>query len=145
MPSPQVQLGTLNRLIASVTWQNFPLLNVTPAFLNRQAIRLSFEGDATKFLPANTGAVTSPEPYQMVSLTIHLLKTQFLAQLYESQRLLSSLLGNGVVRPDAFTLAPYDLQNCGIMNVRELDFSGEDAGYAVVISGTYQINSSLWG
>jgi hypothetical protein len=142
--NPLVSQGVLNRLRASVTWNSFPSLNVTPSFLNREGIRLAFEGNATQFLPTQTGAVTSPEPYQMISLTINLLKTQGLSQLYEAQRQSASVIGNGVVRPDTTTLAPYDIYNCGIMNVRELAFSGEDAGYSVSISGYILLNSSLW-
>lgn len=142
--NPLAPQGTLNRLVASVTWPLFPQLNVTPSFLNREGISLAFEGEATRFLPTMTGAVTSPEPYQMISLTINLLKTQGLATLYETQRQVQSLIGNGVVRPDTVALPPYDLFNCGIMNVRELRFSGEDAGYAVSISGYIPLNSALW-
>lgn len=142
--NPLALQGTLNRLVASVTWPLFPQLNVTPSFLNREGLRLSFEGDATKFLPTMTGAVTSPEPYQMCSLTINLLKTQNLATLYELQRQTLSTIGPCVVRPDTTSLPPYDLFNCAIMTVRELNFSGEDAGYAVSCQGYMLLNSLLW-
>jgi len=145
MANPQIPQGTLNRLIASVTWANFPNLNVTPSFLNREGIRLAFEGNATDFIQTMTGTVTSPAPFQMISLTINLLKSQGLAQLYENQLASNSVLGNGVVRPDASTLAPWDVLNCGIMTVRELAFSGEDAGYAVTVNGYVLRNSSLFG
>jgi hypothetical protein len=36
------------------------------------------------------------------------------------------------------------LINVAIEGVRELSFSGEDAGYAVTCRGYYLINSSLW-
>lgn len=145
MPSPQIAQGTLNRLLTSVTWANFAGLNVTPSFLNREMIRLAFNGSATDFINTATGTVTSPAPMQPITLTINLLKTQGLAQQYEQQRQLNSVLGNGTVRGDSVTLAPYDLLNCGIENVRELNFSGEDAGYAVTVGGYILINSALWG
>lgn len=149
MSSPLVQLGTLNRLAASIVWQDFPELNVTPSFLNREGIRLALDGDATRFLPAMTGAVTSPEPYQMVTLTINLLKTQGLAPQYKNQMEFSTLLGDCVVRPDvpvgSVGITPYDLVNMAIESVRELSFSGEDAGWSVVCRGYYLINSSLFG
>jgi len=142
--NPLIQLGTLNRLVASVVWQAFPQLNVIASFLNREGIRLALDGNATAFLPAMTGAVTSPEPYQMVTLTIHLLKTQFLAPLYKQQMEQSTLLGDCVVRPDSTTFPPYDLTNMAIEGVRELNLSGEDAGWAVVTRGTYYVNANLW-
>jgi hypothetical protein len=144
MANPNIQLGQLNRLIASVTWNSFPQLNVSASFLNRAGIILAFEGDATRILPAMAGTVLSPEPYQMVTVTVNLLKTQSLAQAYEAQRQTSTPLGNGTIRPDATTLAPYQLINMAIEGVRELAFSGEDAGYAVTCRGYYLINSSLW-
>lgn len=147
MPNPNVQQGTLNRLKASVVWRDFPELNVTPAFLGKEMIRLNFEGKITTFIPTTTGAVTSPEPYQKITLTIHLLKTQILAPLYKDQLEFSSLLGDGTVWPDVQTgqgLPNYQINNCAIEDVRELAFDGVDAGWAVVIGGYYTVNSALW-
>ena len=144
MSNPNIALGQLNRLISSVTWQSFPALNVTASFCNRGGIRLAFNGEATLILPAMAGTVISPEPYQMVTLTINLLKTQGLAQQYELQRQTSTPLGNGVARPDATTLAPYQMINMAIENVNELSFAGEDAGYSVVCRGYILVNNSLW-
>jgi hypothetical protein len=153
--SPLIALGTLNRLVASVTWQSFPQLNVTPSYLNREAIRLALDGESTRFLPTIAGAVTSPEPYMMVTLTINLLKTQQLSALYKAQMESSTLLGNGVVRPDVAPgstaigatgggISPYDIVNCAIEGVREQSYSGEDAGWVVVCRGYYLVNSQLW-
>ncbi len=144
MPNPQIPLGTLNRLRASVVWSALAQLNVTASFLAPEGIRLSFGGVATQMLPGMTGAVTSPEPYQLVSMTVHLLKSQNLGALYKAQLETNTLLGDCQVIPDASTLTPYALSNCALANVRELDFSGGSALYAVEISGTYQINSALW-
>ena len=144
MANPLVDQGTLNRLKGSVVWQNFSALNVTAPFLNREGIRLALDGDATRFLPTLTGAVTSPEPYQMVTLTINLLKTQGLAAQYKRQMETQTVLGDCVVRPDTIALPPYDLVNCALESVRELSFSGEDAGFSVTVRGYYNINSSLY-
>lgn len=144
MANPNVNLGQLNRLIASITWASFPTLNVTASFLNREGISLAFEGEATNILGAMAGTVLSPAPYQMVTCTINLLKTQGLAAQYEAQRQTNTVLGNGVVRPDALTLPPYQLINMAIEGVRELGFSGESAGYTVTTRGYILINNTLW-
>lgn len=160
MASPNVLQGTLNRLQVSVTWNSFTELNVTPSFLGREMVSLGFEGEATTFIKTATGVVISPEPLQMISLAINLLKTQPLAPLYELQRQTSSVLGNGTIRPDVggaqaianalglggvVGLGAYNIVNCGIQNVRELRFSGEDAGYVVVIGGYLPLNAAMWG
>lgn len=142
--SPQISQGVLNRLIASVIWTSYPQLTITAPFLGRDGISLAFEGNAVEFLPTLTGNVNSPEPFQMVTLTMHLLKTQGIAQLYESQRQTNAQLGTGTVRPDAATLGPYKLLNAAIESVRELAFSGQNAEYVVTCRATYPINSALW-
>jgi len=144
MANPLVEQGSLNRLRASVTWPDNPSLNVTASFLGKEGVGLALEGDSVTYLPTLTGAVTSPEPYQMISCTIHLLKTQGLANLYKSQMESDAIIGNGVVRADTKSLGAYDIVNCSIASVRELDFSGADAGFAVTIRGYYRINDTLW-
>lgn len=144
MSNPLIAQGSLNRLLASVTWSQFSALNVTPSYLGKDGIRLALEGEVTTFIKTLTGQVTSQEPYQAIRLTMHLLKTQPLAALYKTQMETSALLGNGVVRPDSSSLPAYDISNCAILSLTELNFSGADAGFAVEIGGTYYINSSLF-
>lgn len=147
MPNPNIPQGTLNRLFTSLTVQQFPNLNVTASFLNKDMIRVSFDGEATTFLPTATGAVTSGEPFQMITVTVHLLKTQQLSQLYEQQRQTKSAIGDITVRGDVQGggLQPYDFTNCAIQGVRELPFDGQDAGYVVTIRGYQLINNAMWG
>jgi hypothetical protein len=139
-----VPQGTLNRLLTSFSVVNFPQLNVVQGFFAPEGSRLTFEGVTTLFLPTMTGVVTSPEPYQMVSLDLYLLKTQGLAAAYEAQRQFSSLIGDCVVRTDSPVLPPYDLNNCAIENVEALDFSGRTANYVVRIRGYYILNAALF-
>lgn len=142
--NPLVDQGSLNRLKASVTFQNHPELNVTPPFMNKAGISLALDGEATAFHPTMTGAVTSGEPYVMCTVTMHLLKTQRLAALFKAQLEAQSVLGNCTVRGDTTVHPPYDLINCAFVNPRELGFSGDDASYTVVIRGYYLVNSDLW-
>ena len=143
--NPLVDQGVLNKVVGSVIWQNFPALNVTAPFLGREGIRLALDGESTTFIPTMTGTVTSPEPYMMISLTMHLLKSQSLAALYQAQMQNTALLGPGVVRPDvSLGIGPYDILNCAMEGVRELNFSGEDAGYIVTCRGYYLVNNAMW-
>ena len=143
--NPLIDQGTLNRLLASVSFPNFTTLNVTPEFMNREMIRLALEGEFSKRLPTGTGQVPSPEPYVPATLTINLLKSQPLSAAFKAQWEQNVLLGDCTVRGDSAVHPPYDLTNCSIQSVRELSFSGDDAGCVVVIGGTYNINSALWG
>lgn len=142
--NPLIAQGSLNRLSASVTWTTNQSLNVTPSFLNKDGISLSLDGEATTFLPTLTGAVTSNEPYMMITLMIHLLKTQSLSGQYKAQLETNSNLGDGVVRVDTRAHPAYDLTNCAISTVREITANGENAGWSVTIRGYYQVNNTLW-
>lgn len=144
MANPLVAQGTLNRLRASVVWASFPSLNVTASYLGKEGISLSFDGDATTTIDTMTGAVQSPEPYQRVTFSIHLLKTQALAAAFKAQIESSTLLGNATFRPDAVSLPPYQLSNCAINTVNPLKFDGTDAGWVLMGRGFYIINNSLW-
>lgn len=142
--NPLIAQGTLNKLRGSVTWTDFPSLNVTAAYLNKSGISLALDGEATTYLPSMTGAVTSPEPYQMITLTCNILKTNGLAAQYQAQMQLSTLLGNGTVKTDTSSLPSFPLINCAIEGVRELPLNGEDAGFAVIIRGYWIVNNNLW-
>ena len=144
MANPLVDQGTLNRLRGSMVIPDNPTLNVTAPFLGEGGIGLTLEGETTTMIPTLTGTATSPEPYQMCSLTIHLLKTQSFSDLYKKQMQTLALVGAVTVRPDAKTLSPYELLNCAINSVAPLTFNGKDAGFLVTIKGYYQINSSLF-
>ncbi len=149
MPAnPLVPQGVLNRLVASINWNNFPELNITPPYLTKEAIRLALDGETTHYVPTATGAVTSPEPYMMITATAHLIKPQPLAAAYKAQMETNSLLGDGVIRPDVAAsqggLTPFDVANCSIQAVRELNFDGSDGGFVITLRGYWIINSELW-
>jgi hypothetical protein len=142
--NPLIAQGTLNRLRGSVVWTGFPTLNVTAPYLNKEGIRLALDGEATVFLPSITGAVISPEPYQMITLTMNILKSNGLAALYQAQMQASTPLGNGTVITDTSSLPVFPIINCAIEGVRELSFAGEDAGFAVIVRGYWIVNNNLW-
>lgn len=144
MANPLVAQGTLNRLRASIIWTSFPNLNVTASYLGKEGISMSFDGDATTTIDTMTGAVQSPEPYQRISISIHLLKSQALAAAFKAQIESSTLLGDLIMYPDAIQLPPYSLTNCAISTVNPLKFDGTDAGWILMGRAYYSINSSLW-
>ena len=142
--NPLIDQGTLNRIRGSVVLPGFPSLNVTAAFLGKAGISVGLQGESTLFLPTMTGAVTSPEPYMMVRVTVHLLKTQQLSTLYKARMELDARLGDMQVIPDAVGFPNYDFFNCAISAVRELSMAGDDGGYVVSMQGYYNVNSTLW-
>lgn len=144
MANPLVSQGTLNRLRGSVFIIDFPELNVTAPYLGEAGIGLTLEGQTTTMIATLTGNATSPEPFQMATITVNLLKTQSLSDLYKTQIETDTLIGDVSVTPDSAALGDYYFTNCAIESVNPLSFNGKDAGYVVTIRGTYNINDSLW-
>lgn len=144
MANNLVPAGTLNRLLTSLQVVSNPGLNVTKGYFANRMATLSFEGQASDYIDAQTAAVTSPRPYQRTSVLAYLLKSQPLAQAWEDQRLTTTSIGDVVVTTDSPVLGPYFLSNCTLMNINELNLAGTDADYPVLIAGTYYINSALF-
>lgn len=144
MANPLVEQGSLNRLRASVVVSGDATLNVTASFLGKEGISLALDGETTAMLGTLTGVVTSPEPYQLVSVRMELVKSQSLFAQYKKQMETNSLIGDITVRPDAKSIPPYTFNNCAIEGVDEIKLNGTVAGVTVRIRGSYPINSSLY-
>lgn len=144
MANPLQPQGTLNRLRGSINFTSVPSLNITAPFLGREMIGITFEGQANTPIETATGVVQSPEPYQRVTVNAHLLRTQFLANSWKAQLESNVLIGEFTIRSDSAILNPYQISNGAIQNVDPLRFNGTDAGWTIMISGIYYINSALW-
>jgi hypothetical protein len=145
--NPLIAQGNINRLKASVVWTNFPQLNVTSPYLDREGITLRLEGQASMQHETMTGLVQSPEPFLAVSVVIALLKTQQLSEAYKTQMETTSLIGPGTVWPDVPQgegLSSYSLHNMSIQSVGDLLLNGTTPIWAVTCRGFYVINSALW-
>jgi|SRR5581483_5325364 len=147
MGNPLIDQGILNRIKATVTWTNFPDLNVTAPFLDKEGITLRLEGQASMQHDTMTGLVQSPEPYLAVSVVIALLRTQPLSDAYKTQMEALSLIGPGTVYPDVSAgagLSPYQLQNMSIQSVGDLLLNGSTPIYGVTCRGFYVVNNNLF-
>lgn len=144
--NPLQDLGSLNRIKASVVWTNFPALNVTAPFLGKGGITVALEGESSTQHGTMTGVVQSPEPYLPISVVIHLLKTQNLAELYKAQMEDNCVIGPGTVWPDVQSggISSYQLNNMSIQSTPSLDFSGASPDYIVNLKGFYVVNNSLF-
>jgi hypothetical protein len=159
--NPNQQQGTLNRVKATVTIPLFgKALDILPQFLGEEGISLRLEGNASDYIGTMTGAVPSPAPYQIATLTINLLRTQPFAQQYKTQFENTTLMGDITVYPDVGIASPsqssvgpggtqyglqaYLLQNCVLETVGELAFAGKIPTYVVTIKGYYSVNNAMF-
>jgi hypothetical protein len=150
-----VPQGVLNRVAALVTFDNGYLFPVTPYLLGREGIRLTLEGNATDYFPTMTGAVPSPAPFQIATLTIALLKSQPQSDQVKGQFENNTLLGQITITPDVSAIAnafvngqgvlgKYVLLNCVLESVNAMSFAGEEPTYVVTIKGYYEVNAFMF-
>lgn len=144
MANPLVPQGFLNRVRGALSVTDTPALNVSASYLARDGISLRPDGPATDIIPTMTSTVGSQAPYQQVTLTVHLLKTQGLGESYRQRFLTDTSLGEIVVTPDATTFGNITLLNCYLVNFNELAFSGMDPAFVVTISGYMVTNDNMW-
>ena len=89
MANPLVPQGFLNRVRGAVSVTDAPALNITASYLGKDAISMRPDGPATDIIPTLTGTVGSQAPYQQVTVTVHLLRTQGLSDSYKRPALSS--------------------------------------------------------
>ena len=142
--NPLINQGTLNRLRGSVVYASNATLNITAPYLAKEAISIAFDGDAGLLILTLTGGVTSPEPYQMATVTLHLLKSQSLADVYKTQIQTNVNVGDISIITDSAALSDYALVNCILKGVRDVTFDGVQPGFVVTLAGIYNVNSSLF-
>ncbi|BBE76256.1 hypothetical protein RQL81_19165 [Citrobacter braakii] len=144
MGNPLVPQGFLNRVRGALSVTDVPALNVTASYLGKDGISMRPDNAATDIIPTMTGTVGSQTPYQQVTVTVHLLKTQGLGASYQQRFATDTALGEVVITPDATTFGNFTLLNCYLLNFNELPFNGMDAGYVVTIGGYLTTNDNMW-
>ena len=156
MPQNIIQQGTINRLYATVMPGDSTIsqLKVISGFLGADAIRLAFDDTATDLLPTMTGMVTSPRPYQGVTLTIAIVKTTTCAAAYMARFLDNTYVGQVTVTSDAPAqgagisasgLGIFVLYNMTLETVREMLFNGSEPIVAVTMRGYRYVNDNAFG
>src|ERR1700734_2786382 len=133
LSSPQVPQGVINLARINLLVPTFPQLSVSAPLMGRGGLSFSRGGPATTFIPHLTGRVRSPEPFQPVTITLHLNKAQNLAARWEAQLQISSLIGGVNLYTDARMLPSYQFIEAGIDNIGEIESNGKSTEYMVTI------------
>lgn len=142
--NPQISQGTINRIRGNVQVPSFPALNVTASFLGEGGFEFTRTSPGTTMINTLTGRVVSPEPYQSVTVAMHLVRSQSLAAQWEAQLVSLSAIGNILVYTDSAVLPIYSFTNMAIENVGPITVNGKSAEYLVTLMGTYIVNNALW-
>jgi len=145
MAAKQIPQGKINRLRGSISFPDFPIINITPAYLGSEMIKVIYTGETTTIINSATGIITSPEPYILVEIQAHVLRTNGLADLIFNQLQTSSTVNNAIVRSDSSTSQDVTIFNTSITNLGEVVQDGKNAAQMIHFKGYLPINNSLFG
>ncbi|MGL5386635.1 MAG: hypothetical protein ACRDCA_12405 [Serratia sp. (in: enterobacteria)] len=144
MPNPFVSQGVFNKVRASVKFTQHPELNITAAYLTQDAIDIQFQGDAGVLLPTMTGGAPSPNPYQMINVQIHLVRSQGMAQLFKNQIETDTFLGEAKIFSDTTTLGDFVIRSATLRSAGDVSFAGRDPAFLISVFGIYDVNKDMW-
>jgi hypothetical protein len=144
MANPNVNQGTMNVLLGSVVFANYPDLNITSDYLNPGGIQWSTDGDMSIQIPTMVGSVTSDRPFIFANVDIHLIRSQNLASSFISQFQTTTTVGSVSVYSDTSILPVFSLNNCIFTTFPSMSFDGLNSDFLVRLRGVYTINNNLF-
>lgn len=142
--NPIVAQGTLNRVRCSIIVPNYTSLNITAPYMGKSFATIDFEGNFDEQIETATGAVTSPEPYVMATITVGILRTQSLASSWLTQAQTTSDLGEIVINSDTAAFPSITLSAAVIRSLEPGAYDGMDPVSRLTLRGVFYINNDLW-
>lgn len=142
--NPLIAQGTLNKVRCSIIIPGITSLNITSPYMGKSMATVSLEGDISRLIPTGTGGVVSPEPFVMVSITAHLLRTQGLTSAWRQQFEANSNIGDIVVHSDTSAFPAYHFNTGIIQHFNQGAYDGEDPVAMLVMSAIYPVNNDMW-
>jgi hypothetical protein len=144
MANPKIQQGVINRVRSSLIVPSNTALNATAPYLSKSMINVEFEGNFVEQIETATGAVRSPEPFVMATITMGLLRSQSLSATWLNQVQNNSFLGDVTAHSDSSVYPAISLSETVVRMIRNGAFDGADPVVAVVLRGIYYVNNDLW-
>jgi hypothetical protein len=142
--NPLIQQGTLNRVRCSVVVPSNSALNITSPYMGQSFASISFAGPFSELIPTATGAVTSPEPYVLATISVGLLRTQALALAWLNQAQTQSDIGNVTIHSDTAAFPAITISTSVIQDIEPGAFDGKDPVVKLTLRGVFYTNSDLW-
>lgn len=144
MANPNIQLGNLNRVRASVVVPAFSALNIISSYMTDRFVSISFDEDFVGQIQTATGIVNSPEPYVMASVTTQVLRTLPIAGSYISQAQSNAILGTVVIHSDSTSFPAIRIRNASLLRPQPGEYSGKSGALDITLRGVYEVNNDLW-
>lgn len=143
MPAPLVPQGNLNKVRASIVVSGNNALSINSSFLGKDMIDVQL-GDSSELIGTATGAVVSPNPYAMATISVHLLKTNGAANRWLTQAKSDCNIGQVSVHSDTSAFDSIEVEQCILKNINPGKLNGTEPTLVLMLEGVVPLNSTLW-
>lgn len=142
--NPLVTQGTLNRVRCSIIVPNYTTMNIASYNMGKTYATIEFDTDYVHQHETATGVVNSPEPYVMATISVGILRTQALADVWLTQAQTTSVLGPVTIHSDTSAFSAIPLTDAVIRKLDPGAFDGTDPVAKLTLRGVFYINNDLW-
>lgn len=142
--NPNLIPGNLNRVRASVIVPGNESLNVPAQFQAKEGILVAPQTPVVTQMQGMTTIVNSEEPYQLVQITVSVIKSLAISAQYLQAIQNSPILGNITVVPDTNVLGKFNLLNAAIINWNQISMAGLQPDFTLIMQGQYNTSADLW-
>ena len=144
MANPNLIPGNLNRVRASVIVPGNETLNIPAQFQAKEGIIVSPQSAVVTQMQGMTTIVNSEEPYQLVQITVAVIKSLAISAQYLSAIQNAPIVGDIAVVRDTTAMPKFNLINAAILNWNQISMAGLQPDFTLVIQGQFNTSNDLW-
>ena len=142
--NPNLIPGNLNRVRANVVVPGNITLNIPAQFQAKEGLVVIPQTAVVTQMQGLTTIVNSEEPYQMVQISISVIKSLAISGAWINQIKNSPTIGTMTVYPDTDAMPAFTLYNCAITNWNQISMAGLQADFTIMITGQFNVSNDLW-
>jgi len=142
--APNLIPGNLNRVRASIIVPGNATLNIPAQFQAKEGIIVAPQTPVVTQMQGMTTIINSEEPYQLLQITVSVIKSLAISATYLDAIRNSPILGDITVVPDTTTIPKFTIFNAAILNWNQISMAGLQPDFTLTIQGQYSISNDLW-
>lgn len=142
--NPNLIPGNLNRVRASIIVPGNEILNIPAEYQAKEGIVIAPQSAVVTQMQGMTTVVNSEEPYQLVQITVSVIKSLAISAQYLEAIQNGPVLGNITVVPDTNVMGKFNLLNAAILNWNQVSMAGLQPDFTIIMQGQYNVSNDLW-
>lgn len=142
--NPNLIPGNLNRVRANLVFPTNQTLNIPAEYQAKEGLVIVPQTAVVTQMQGLTTIVNSEEPYQLVQVSISVIKSLAISATWINQIKNSPTVGTMTAYPDTTAMPPFTLYNCAITNWNQISMAGLQADFTIQITGQFNVSADLW-